>query len=420
MTISNLKTLGAAALACALALGGAHTLTLGQSAGLGERQEPAAAVPDGDHSYTALSRSVNKLESELDETARRSAEMRKELQIIRTKLQSLSGEPRSGAASEAATQFASVLGPHPAQAVARLVEQLKRHPVQPKAAPDRVGLYLIDLRNGEVTLIADQPAPGLTRCGSAAWSHDGRRILYDATPGTQWSLTRLQSIALGDDRPTVTELGSGNCPTFSPADDRIFFLSNADSTESGVWLMKSDGSDRRRFGDYGKPIWSPDGHQLMIMSFETPRQVTLMDAAPEKSGVLQLSGHEIYAHPSWAGKETIVAGIGPTESDTIALIDVSDPHQAKVKEVLWQRANGPDVEPAYPIYSATTGRCIFVGKGAKGMVLYSVQHNQAGPAKPLVLQEQHPWIADLASSPDGRYILYSAQGPGEAQGNLTP
>jgi WD40 repeat protein len=230
----------------------------------------------------------------------------------------------------------------------------------------------------------------------------------------------LQSIELGEARPTVTDLGAGNCPTFSPADDRIFYLSNADAAESGVWLMKADGSDRRLFGEYGKPIWSSDGRQLLIMSFTTPRQVTLMDANPDKSGVLQLSGHEIYAHPSWAGKETIVAGIGLTGSDTIALIDVSDPPQAKVKEVLWQRANGPDVEPCYPIYSATTGRCIFVGKAAKSMALYSVQQNKAGLAKPLVLQEHHPWIADLAYSPDGRYILYSAKGPEGAQGGLTP
>ena len=43
----------------------------------------------------------------------------------------------------------------------------------------------MDVTNGEVTLIADQPAPGLTQCGSPVWSHDGRRILFDATPGNR-------------------------------------------------------------------------------------------------------------------------------------------------------------------------------------------------------------------------------------------
>jgi len=418
MTISKLKILGAAALAFALALGGAQALTLGQSGGPTRRQAPTRAVPEGDDSYRALSRSVDKLESELDETARRNAEMRKDLQDIRGELKALSAGPRPGAATQAVTQFADALRQQPAQAVARLVAQLKRHPVQPKAAPDRVGLYLMDVSNGEVTLIADQPAPGLTQCGSPVWSHDGRRILFDATPGTEWSLTRLESIELGEGRPTVTDLGTGNCPTFSPADDRIAFLSNADGAQNGVWLMKADGSERSLLGDYGKPAWSPDGRQMTIMSFDHPRQVTLMDANPDKSGVLKLPDHRIHSDPTWAGEGTIVTVIGRTAGDTVALIDVSDPRQAKVMRVLWRRANGPDVEPSYPIYSAATRRCIFVGGEAKGMALYSVEQGKAGPAKRLGPEGYDPKITGLAYSPDGRYVLYSVRGPGRTQGGV--
>jgi Tol biopolymer transport system component len=329
-------------------------------------------------------------------------------------------EPKASGAPKATAPKSGTAQEAPAQSVARLVEQLKRHPVQPKAAPDRFGLYMMDVTNGEVTLIADQPAPGLTHCGSPVWSHDGRRILFDATPGTEWSLTRLKSIDPGEGRPTVTDLGTGNCPTFSPADDRIFFLSNAGGAQSGVWLMKADGSERSLLGDYGKPAWSPDGRQLMIVSFQSPRQVTLMDANPDKSGALQLPDHQIYSDARWAGEGTIVAVIGLTEGDTIALIDVRDPPHAKVKETLWRRANGPDVVPSYPIYSATTRRCIFVGGGAKGMALYSVEQGKAGPAKPLGRERYDPFICDLAHSPDGRYILYCVRGPEPTQAGLAP
>jgi hypothetical protein len=95
----------------------------------------------------------------------------------------------------------------------------------------------MELRNGEVALIADQPTPGLTQCASAIWSHDGRRILFDATPGTRWNLTRLKSIELGEGRPHLTDLGFGNCPSLSPSDDQIAFLSNADGGQNGLWLM---------------------------------------------------------------------------------------------------------------------------------------------------------------------------------------
>ena len=225
---------------------------------------------------------------------------------------------------------------------------------------------MLDLANGEVTLIADRPDPKLTHCGSSTWSHDGRRILFDATPGTQWALTHLKAIESGEGRPRMTDLGTGNCPSFSPADDRIAFLSNADGVESGVWLMNADGSGRRLLGDYGRPAWSPNGRQLMIISFSVPRQVTLMDANPEKSGVIRLPDDQIHADPSWAGEDTIVAVIGPNEGDALALIDVSDPSRPRVKEVLWRKANGPDVRPSYPIYSAVTHRCVFVGTGAEG------------------------------------------------------
>jgi WD40-like Beta Propeller Repeat len=331
-------------------------------------------------------------------------------------------EPQaSGAPKATATaSTSSTARETPAQAVARLVEQLKRHPVQPKPAPDRVGLYLMDVTNKSVTLIADQPAPGLTHCGSSAWSHDGRRILFDATPRSQWSLSRLQAIDLGEGRLTVTDLGAGDCPTFSRDNDRIAFLSNVAGVESGVWLMKADGSDRRLLGSYGRPKWSPAGRQLMIISFDTPPQVTMMDANPDKSGALQLPNRKVYSNPSWAGEGTIVAVIGATEGDTIALVDVSDPPRARLKDVLWRRANGPNVKPSDPIYSTTTGRCIFVGAEAKGTKLYSVQQGKAEPAKPLGPEGYDPKIRDLAYSPDGRYVLYSAQGAGPARGGPAP
>ena len=46
----------------------------------------------------------------------------------------------------------------------------------------------------------------------------------------------------------------------------------------------------------------------------------------------------------------------------------------------------------------------------RGTSLYSVQQGQGGPAKLLGKEENHV-IVNLAFSPDGRYVLYSADGP---------
>ena len=300
----------------------------------------------------------------------------------------------------------------PAEAVGRLVDQLKQHPARPRPTPDRFTIYLMDATSGDVTPIADEPAPGLIRCGSPAWSNDGRRILFDATPGTQFTLSRLQSIELRPGGASVTDFGAGNCPSFSPADDRIAFLSNADGARNGVWLMKADGSERRPLGEYGIPRWSPEGGQMMIVGFGDVRQVTLMDVDPEKSGVLKLPDLVIYSVPSWAGRGLIAAVIGVTEGDRIALIDVSNPAQARVKEVLWRKTDGPDVNPTYPIYSAASRRCVFVGGRGEGMSLYSLQPGKGLPAKRLGKPGDRKLIVNLTFSPDGRYVLYSDNGPG--------
>jgi hypothetical protein len=83
----------------------------------------------------------------------------------------------------------------------------------------------------------------------------------------------------------------------------------------------------------------------MIMAFTFPRRVTVMDANPEKSGLLEIPDNQIHSDPTWAGKGTIVAVLGRTKGDTIALIDVSDPRRPTVNEVLWQKEDGPFVEP---------------------------------------------------------------------------
>jgi hypothetical protein len=136
-----------------------------------------------------------------------------------------------------------------------------------------------------------------------------------------------------------------------------------------------------------------------------------MDVNPDKSAILNLRNLRIHSVPSWAGAGTIVAVIGADAGDQIALIDVEDPGEPGVKEVLWRRAQGPDVAPTYPIYSAPDRRCVFVGSQAEGMALYSVRRGEDQPAKSLPKQGRHKLIVNLTFSPDGRYVLYSVGGP---------
>ena len=60
----------------------------------------------------------------------------------------------------------------------------------------------------------------------------------------------------------------------------------------------------------------------------------------------------------------------------MALIDVNPLGTAKLQEVLWARTPALDLKPSWPVYSHSTGRCVFVGEGPEGMALYEVERGK--------------------------------------------
>lgn len=303
------------------------------------------------------------------------------------------------------------------EAVNRLAGQLKQHPVRPSKAKEGRVLHMLDVESGEATLIADEPDEGLVYCGSPEWSQDGTRILYDTTPapGNVFNLTRLKSIERGEEELEVNDLGPGNCPGLTREGDRIVFLLNPGAVAgatAGIWIMQANGERRRPLCEYGRPKLSPDGNHLMIVSFSDPTELAIIDIKTERLRRLTLPERHIFTTPGWAGNDTLVAAIGDTAADSIALLDISDPEQAKIKEVLWKKSAALNVIPAYPIYSPQTGRYIFIGRSRPDDPAGSLYSFQAG-------QRERPRrykptgfgvaLSDPNFSPDGRYILFSCE-----------
>jgi RNA polymerase sigma factor (sigma-70 family) len=415
MTISKLKILGAMALACGFAWGGVRTF--GQLGGLSGRQNPVGAVTDADERQAALTRSVDKLQSELDESARRNTEMRKTLQDIRAELKSLRASQQPSVAKGAATRLAEGIRADSAQAVSRLADVLRRHPPRHGSTEgERHQVYMMDLLEGGTTLIADEPVPGLIFCGAPTWSHEGSRIFFEAAPGKQWQLSRLMSIEVRDGLPAFTDIGPGNCPTLSPDDKRIAFIVNPGAVpgaEAGVWLMRADGSERRRIGDeFGAPYWSPDGREFLINSFYPPIECMVINLEAKTGGYLKVPGHQIFSYPSWAGPGTVVSALATKEEgDSIALIDVRKPAEAKIIEFLWKRGDDLDVTPRWPVYQPDTGRCFFVGVEPKKRTLLVVKRGEPRRVHRMEPEGHDDTNGGLAFSPDGRYLLFSANRP---------
>lgn len=299
-------------------------------------------------------------------------------------------------------------------AVDRMAEQIKRGPVDRTPEQDWSSLFLLDVASGEATLITDEPDRGLTYCGSPRWSADGRRLLFDATPGTNWRQTRLKSINLGGERLDITDLGPGNCPTLSPDGELIAFLVNpgaARGLDSGVWVMRNDGSARKKLDIFGIPLWSPDGRQLLIVAFGNPIKMQIMDVDDQRFRPVELPGFTLHASPRWAGPDTLVAAAETEEGAGVALFDITKPEEGKLKEILWKRGDRLDVEPAYPIFSPVTRTCVFVGKDDNGLALYSIRQGSFGPPKKLEPTGYDAKLAGLEFSPDGRYVLFCGDRP---------
>ena len=343
--------------------------------------------------------------------------MRKLLQQVGARLKTLGPAPELAAAKAVAARLADMLKDHPAQAGGRFADVLKRHPARHgQAEGDRHQVYMMDLLGGGTTLIADEPVPGLIFCGSPTWSHDGSRILFEAAPGTQWQLSRLFSIEVRDGLPAFTEIGPGNCPTLSADDKRIAFVLNSGAVpgaDAGVWLMRADGSERRFLGEFGRPYWSPDGREFLINSFFPPMECVVINLEAKTGGHLKVPGHHIFSYPSWAGPGTLVSALATKaeEGDSIALLDVRNPAEAKIIEVLWKRSSDLDVTPRWPVYQPEKRRCFFVGVEPDKRTLFSVQRGEPRRVDRMDPDGHDDTLGGLAFSPDGRYLLFSANRP---------
>src|SRR5262249_8398649 len=134
--------------------------------------------------------------------------------------------------------------------------------------------------------------------------------------------------------------------------------------EPGVWVMKADGSDRRRVGDGGVPSWSPDGREFLINSLTDPTKSIVIDLEARTGGRVEVPGYTIFSWPSWAGPRTLVSALtAGDKSHIIARLDVTRPEEAKIVEVLWKQGPELDVAPRWPVIRPGTRECFFVGVG---------------------------------------------------------
>ncbi|MCM2372979.1 TolB family protein [Aporhodopirellula aestuarii] len=190
-------------------------------------------------------------------------------------------------------------------------------------------IYTMDRDGGNVRYLV--AGPGLISSATPEWSHNGHYIAFDGTPQlSRFTLSRIMVAGIaGPFRGRLQDLGHGNVPTWSPDDMRIAFMlngSNPRNDRGGIWVMNSDGSERKYLCDGWYPRWSPDGTRLAIQCInKRPNRIQIYDI--ETGDLTDILGDEMeieYAGGNWSPDGQALVFVGERNGQQhVATIDAS-------------------------------------------------------------------------------------------------
>lgn len=174
-------------------------------------------------------------------------------------------------------------------------------PVAASPIPPESELWVMDADGTGQRMVFDL---GYTSSEPASWSPDSSRLVVSGLSVIDVNTGEARSIT------------SGRRPDWSPTGNDIVFsdtVSNPSSYDEKLYLINSDGSDRRLLVDTpgldSNPVWSPDGTQVAFISGAGSGQggrVSVVNA--DGTGLRQVSSaNALYTPPAWSPDGTEIA-----------------------------------------------------------------------------------------------------------------
>jgi Tol biopolymer transport system component len=154
-------------------------------------------------------------------------------------------------------------------------ERIVPDAIQPAVQPDGVRLAFHSTRDDMLGLGGFDQATGErlrfaynVEDAFPTWNPAGNQLLFASTRygDGRWRLYMVWADGVGE----AVDLRYGQDPAWHPSEDLVAYKGCDEAGgHCGIWLMRSDGSERRPLTDNvgdGRPRWSPDGATLVFMS----------------------------------------------------------------------------------------------------------------------------------------------------------
>ncbi len=252
-----------------------------------------------------------------------------------------------------------------------------------------------------------------TRVGSPHWSHDGRKIAFDAWRSVMGEdYPDAHVFVVNADGSEPKDLGAGAMPNWSPDDKQLTYCQYG--LGHGVWIMNADGSHRRRIdaGGWGSQ-WSPKRNEIAYVIYDDRGAVLCIYdvAAEQRREVPHKPYRQVYWGFTWSpdGKRICFKGILPDGSSEIAVISVEGPEHA-LKVLL----------PSSALPEVGSSNCTMAWGGTGNQILVTMQRKtdrlprlyvfDSTGVKPPRLFPKFPadWMSnDMAWSSDGKRVVVS-------------